>query len=81
MPLADALELANRKDAAGQRLMHQMASRGGHIRTKTPQEHTGLMIRNGSSGFTAIASRTWRSSASSTSDCRRCRPRNRSCGS
>ena len=27
-PAADALELENRKDAAGERLMHQMSSRG-----------------------------------------------------
>ena len=72
---ADALELANRKDTAGGRLMHQMSKPRRAHKDEDPAVHIGSRIRNGSTASTAIASRTSRLSASSSSGCRRYRRR------
>ena len=79
--VADALELSNRKDAAGERLMHQTRKPRRARKDEDPAGFTGLMIRNGSIGSTHIASRTWKSSASSMSGWRRYRRRSKHCGS
>jgi hypothetical protein len=78
---ADALELANRKDAAGERLMHQTSKPEKLIKMKTRHTYIGSKIRNGSIGFIAIASKTLRLSASYLGGFRRCRHRSNPCGS
>jgi hypothetical protein len=57
---ADALELSNRKDAAGERLMIKLASREGRTKTRARIAPTGLRIRLGSIVFTNIAGRMLR---------------------
>ena len=69
---ADALELANRKDAAGERLMHQM-SKPRQARARTKIRPAYILVRRstiGCSGSTTIAGKTSRSSASCMTGCR-----------
>jgi hypothetical protein len=68
---ADALELANRKDASGERLMHQMSK---------PPARIVLMIKNDSIDFAFIANKISKSSVNFIIDCRHCRPPNRHYG-
>ena len=72
--VAIALELSNRKDAAGERLdaPNQQAA-ASRTRTRTRTASTGLIIRNGSIGCTHIASKISKSNASSIPGCRPCR--------
>ena len=72
---------ANRKDAAGERLMHQMSKPRRPHKDEDPAGYIGLTIQNGSIGSMIIAARTSRSSANSINDCRRCRRRTGSYGS
>ena len=52
---ADALELANSKDAAGERLMHQTREAAAARKDEDPdQVSTGSKIRIGSIGFYAL---------------------------
>ena len=44
---ADALELENRKDAAGERLMHQMSKPRKPRKGEDPAAYTGLTIGSG----------------------------------
>ena len=76
--VADALELANRKDAAGERLMHQMSrSRGARAKMRTPPVRTITTIRNGSIASTSMSCRTAKWSVSSSSGCRCYRRQNK----
>ena len=63
---ADALELANRKDAAGERLMHQMSKPRKPRQGEDPRALLVRRSRSSCSGSTATASKMSRSSASCT---------------
>ena len=73
---ADALELANRKDVAGERLMHQMSKPRRARQGEDPAKFIGLTTMNVCDGFTTIAGRTSRSNVSCLIGCRCCRRRN-----
>ena len=76
--VADALELSNRKDAAGERLMHQRRSPGVRVRMRILPAHTGLMIHSALIGFMHIADKTLRRNVSCMIGCQHCRqPSNR----
>ena len=70
---AAALELANRKDAAGERLMHQTSKPRRARQDEDPATFTGLKIRIGSTGFMIIAGKTSKWSVNSIRDCHRYR--------
>ena len=63
--VADALELANRKDAAGERLMHQMSKPRRARKGEDRRCAYGLMTPIGGSGSTLMSSKMSKSSASS----------------
>ena len=72
---ADALELANRKDAAGERLMHQMSKPRRPRKDEDPAGTYWFDDRgSAASGSTTIAGKTSKSSVSCSIGCRRCRP-------
>ena len=79
--LANALELANRKDAAGERLMHQMSKPRRPRKDEDPTAHIGLTIPPGFSDYTPTIARTWRLSVKPTINCRHCRRPSSCCGS
>ena len=78
---ADALELVNRKDAAGERLMHQM-SKPRKPRQGEDPAGTYWFDDHGAaaSGSAATASKTSKWRASCITGCLRCRLQNRRCG-
>ena len=76
---ADALELENRKDADGERLMHQMAKPRRRARTRIRTISIGSRTGAAASGSANMQARR-RSRARAHTGCRRCRRRNRRCG-
>jgi DNA polymerase len=78
---ADALELANRKDAAGERLMHQTSKPRRAHKDENPDGIYWFEDQEPSIGFMTIAARTWKLNARYMGGCRRCRHRSNPYGS
>jgi hypothetical protein len=68
--VADALELTNRKDAAGERLMHQTSKPRFRTRTKTLTVYFGLLMRDDLLAFLLIVPKTFELNASYITNCR-----------
>jgi hypothetical protein len=79
---ADALELSHRKDAAGERLMHQTSKPRPHTRMKIRMAFIGLMMKNEFIAFMLIVPKMFEWNASYITDCRHYhRPNKQSCNS
>ena len=78
--VAEALELLHQKDRAGQRLMVMMSKPRRPRKDEDPDGCYWFDDEGRCQRLYEYCRRTWRSSASCTSSCGRCRPRSSSCG-
>lgn len=77
---ADALELGNRKDDAGERLMHQMSKPRRARQAEDPASYIGLMIRSDLIASTLFAGKTSGWNASYLIGCRHYHHKSNCCG-
>ena len=78
--VADALELSNRKDAAGERLMHQTSKPRRAHKDEDPADTYWFADPERLDRLYTIASKTSRLSVSCMIDCRHCRRPSKRCG-